>query len=166
MTPIVIACVGSPFGADSLGHAVAEILRAHPGVQSLPENLLRIVASDRPQLNLLTQIEGAQLAIIVDAVEGEQAPGEIVYIDAEQLAADTGRLSSHSVGVAEALALGRALDQLPPRLLIIALSMGKSLRWQPDNEDLAQLADSVINEVVRSAPALDITPNPTCESRG
>lgn len=166
MNPIVVACVGSPFGADNLGHRVAQILFAHPVVQSLPEQLLRIEASDRPQLNLLAQIEGAQLAIIVDAVQGGLAPGQLLRIDAAQLAGDGGRLSSHAVGVAEALALGRALDLLPPRVLIMGLTMGESLQWQPDSEVLRKLADSVVGEVAQFRVQLELSHNAIAPSEG
>jgi len=149
MSAIVIACVGSPFGADNLGLAVAETLRSHPVVQSCPEHLLRIEASDRPQLNLLSQIEGAELAIIVDAVRGEYEVGQIACISEGQLDGDGGQLSSHDIGVAQALALGRALNSLPSRLLILGISVGELPEWLPESEDLMRLADSIVGEVVR-----------------
>jgi hydrogenase maturation protease len=147
MGEIVIACVGSPYGADRLGHAVADILRRHPALQTFPEGMIRIEACDRPQLNLLAHIEGAQLAIIVDAMQCEKPPGHLMWLNVDQLATGAERLSSHAVGVAEALALGRALNMLPPRLLMVGLSIGESLQWKPKPEDLAKLADNIINKV-------------------
>lgn len=158
MTPIVVACVGSPFGADRLGHLVAEILRTYPALRALPQNLLRIEASDRPQLNLLHQIEGAQLAIIVDAVLGAPS-GQIMHMSPDQLADEAGRMSSHGVGVAETLALGRELNLLPTCLKIIGLGIGaadeNAIQNLPSYEDLENLADSIVDEVTCFARQLD-----------
>lgn len=160
MTAIVIACVGSPFGADNLGHMVAEILRNHRILKSLPENLLRIESSDRPQLNLLNQIQGVDLAIIVDAVRDSLSPGQILRISADQLIEEDDQLSSHAIGVAEALALGQTLDLLPPRLLIMGLSVGQSQNWEPGSEDLTKLADTIVDEVVRFVSTLGNVQSP------
>ena len=76
--------------------------------------------------------EGAQLmlawrdaphVIIIDAVSSSGVPGTIYRLDAavDPLPAYFFRCSSHAFGVAEAVEMGRALDELPAELIIYGI---------------------------------------------
>jgi hydrogenase maturation protease len=57
------------------------------------------------------------MAIIVDAAEPRAHPGAIHRLDlnTQPVPHDLARCSSHGLGLAEALELGKVLDQLPKR---------------------------------------------------
>ena len=60
---------------------------------------------------------------VVDAVVGGGEVGDIVRVEAHDTEIDTAvpRTSSHSFGVAEAIALGRQLGELPRRLVVYGI---------------------------------------------
>jgi hydrogenase maturation protease len=96
--------VGNPWRRDDgAGPAVA---RAAGGV------------STGDPARLLELWEGARHAVIVDACASGAAPGTIHHGDAGRPARPA---STHGFGVADAIALGRSLGRLPPRLDIYAI---------------------------------------------
>ena len=100
---------------DGVGPAAAaEIERQHlPGV--------RVVICDGDPAGLLEAWAGLDLAIVVDAVRCVPAtPGRVHRCPAGQL--ERGRTaSSHGLGIPDALALGRALDRCPRRVVVFAV---------------------------------------------
>lgn len=72
---------------------------------------------------LLEALGRAPAAIIVDAADFGAAPGSVLRIDvaAGPLPALAGSWSTHGIGLAEALELGRVLGRLPPRCVLFAI---------------------------------------------
>ncbi|WP_459867259.1 hydrogenase maturation protease [Endothiovibrio diazotrophicus] len=121
VTALVLG-VGSPFGDDRLGWVLVERLRASGFPARVPE--VRFETADRPGALLLAALEGVEEAILVDAVEGGLAPGEIVRLEGTAVEGRAESLfSSHGLGVGPALQLGRALGQLPPRLILYGIQL-------------------------------------------
>lgn len=79
-------------------------------------------------MTILNAWDGAALAVIVDAAISGASPGTIHRLEAgaEPLPRDMARCSSHGLGLAEAVQLGRVLGRLPARLVIYAVE-AKSL---------------------------------------
>ena len=124
MTSIHIIGIGSPMGLDCIGwEAVKELQRRALG-QLFPGGRIRLSSCDRPGSRLVTLLEQTPAAILIDALQGGATPGEVYRFTPENLSAYPGALSSHDVGVAQALALGAALGQLPPRLVIYGIETG------------------------------------------
>ncbi len=71
--------------------------------------------------------QDAEVVFLIDAVSSGAAPGTVHRIDAhtESLPTDFFRSSSHSFGLAESIELARAMNQLPPRLIVYGIE-GKS----------------------------------------
>src|SRR3982751_5456111 len=69
---------------------------------------------------LMQAWEGAARVILCDAVVSGGAPGTIYRLDAQAgpIPARFFNYSTHAFSVAEAVELARALDRLPPRLII------------------------------------------------
>ncbi len=67
--------------------------------------------------------EGARTVILIDAVQSGAAPGSIHRLDARSQPFPAGfrGCSTHAFGVAEAIELARALDRLPPRLVVYGI---------------------------------------------
>jgi hydrogenase maturation protease len=117
-----VLALGNPLrGDDGIGSAVLEALaqsgRMPPGVELLDGGTAGL------ETTLL--LEGCRCAIIVDAANLERAPGEWARITSGDAALrpDDMHLGEavHNAGLAEALALGKALDILPPELTIYAV---------------------------------------------
>lgn len=117
----VVIGVGSEFRRDDgAGPQVVARLRQ----QVAPTVELRF--SDGDPAGLIEAWEGAELAIVVDTVLAEPAqPGRL-----HRLVLDRGHpdlqpaVSSHGLGLSEAIGLGQALGRMPERLIVHAVEAG------------------------------------------
>ena len=117
----VVVGIGSCFGDDAVGPAVARALAAGPALP-LPA---RVVALERADLALLEALRGVELAVIVDALEADAAPGRVRRLRREELEAQRRPTSSHALGVAGVLALAEALGVLPRCIEIIGIELAE-----------------------------------------
>jgi hydrogenase maturation protease len=114
---VVVIGVGNEYrGDDGVGPAVLMLLR-----DDIPEGVA-LVPSDGEPTRLVEAWTGASTAIVVDAVAASGSPpGALHRLDvtanAESVPSRQGT-SSHDLGVGSAVALGRALDRMPGRLLV------------------------------------------------
>ncbi len=102
---------------DGAGLEVARRLR----VLEVPT--LEVVAREGDQAGLLEDWRDAREVLILDAASSGSRPGTIHRHDATSgaLPACLSRTSTHALGVAEAIELGRALGRLPPSLRVYAI---------------------------------------------
>lgn len=115
---ILIAAIGNPDrGDDGIGHLVAASL-----AERLPPDVTLTVRRG-DLLSLIEDWAGFDAVICVDAAAAIGAPGRIHRIDmeADELPAGLSFPSSHAFGLAEAIALGRALKSAPDILIIYAI---------------------------------------------
>jgi len=105
-------------GDDAAGLLVARHLREFAGPQ------VTILENSGSMTDLLAAWEGVEAVILIDAVRGGGQPGGIYRFPEHddpllvELFADA---SSHAWGLAQAVALGRVLKQLPPYLVIYGI---------------------------------------------
>ncbi len=88
---------------------------------------LQVELAELPGIGLLSLLEGARTAILVDAVHSNDKAGTIHLFSDDQLEAFTeGTGSAHGWGVAETLSLGRALipSGMPEEILLIGIEAG------------------------------------------
>ncbi|HTN49631.1 MAG TPA: hydrogenase maturation protease [Burkholderiaceae bacterium] len=121
MKRTAILGIGSPFGDDRAGWLVIDTLQASLDEHERASAGLTLAALDRPGAELLEHLRGADRAVLIDAVRDAGAPGAVVRLDPAQLEA-TVHVSSHGLGVAEALALGAALQALPPEFTVLGIA--------------------------------------------
>ena len=110
-----VVCLGSPFrGDDAVGPLVADRLRA-AGASVLD-------CADEPT-RLLEMWAELDTLVVVDAVTTGARPGTLHRLDAGggPLPRDVGLASTHAVGVADALELGRELARAPRRAVVLGL---------------------------------------------
>jgi hydrogenase maturation protease len=106
-------------GDDAAGRIVADLLRGRA-----PANV-RIVEHDGEATALLAELQSAHQAWLIDAAQSGTPPGTIHRIDcATDAPLPRGALSSHGLGLAEAIALARTLDTLPPYCIVYAIVAG------------------------------------------
>jgi hydrogenase maturation protease len=129
---VLVLGVGNPLrGDDGVGPRVIQELED----RRLPEEVETLDAGTGG-LDLLHLIEGRSRVIIVDAADVDRvtgptareqiAPGEFIRFTPDQVhlvdAAD--RLSFHHAGLAEVLALARALDRPLPPIVVFGVQPG------------------------------------------
>lgn len=115
MAEIAIIGVGSPFGADNVGETVIGELRSK--FSSCDQ--VELAYYDRPGIYLLECIKKFKTVHLVDAVLSQRPVGTLYRFEGfAELKASKSLFSSHSLGVAEVLALGEAMGLLPQTLII------------------------------------------------
>jgi hydrogenase maturation protease len=131
----VVIGIGNPFrNDDGIGPAVAAQIEE----QRLPG--VRVVMSDGEPAGLLEAWAGAGLTVVVDAIH---------RLTVSQLEADGTAASSHGLGMPDALRLGRALGQLPRRMVILAVEAADT----GAGNELSQPVATALPEVVAAVMA-------------
>jgi hydrogenase maturation protease len=139
---------------DGCGPSVIRALRG-----TVPSEVELAVADPSGLLELW---QGAELAIVVDAMRSGAPAGTVVRLDGDRLeSAPPGRpTSSHGLSIPDAVGLGRALGRLPSRLvayLIEVADVGPGAGLSPEVAlAVGRAADRVRSElagtVVEPAP--------------
>lgn len=117
----VVIGIGNPDrGDDAAGRLAARRLA---GVLS---SGIEVRELDGEVTSLLAAIEKAAVAYVIDACASGAKAGTVRRFDvaAGPLPHETFSLSSHGLGLAEAIELARALGQLPPRCIVYAIEAG------------------------------------------
>lgn len=147
---VVVVGAGNRFRRDDgVGAAAVDVLQG-----SLPSGV-EVVESDGEAARLLDAWEGADLAVVIEAVRRGDAPGTVtrVRVDGEPGAPRTRDTpsGSHDLGMGAAIELGRALGRLPGRLVIVGvepqdLGQGEGLS-PPVQASLARVVAAVAGEI-------------------
>ena len=118
---LVIGIGNSLRGDDAVGRKVASRIRE----RNIPS--VRVLEHDGEGASLMELWKGARTVILVDAVSSPAKPGTICRFDATHhpLPQRIFQNSTHAFGLNEAVELSRALNQIPPRLIIYGIE-GKS----------------------------------------
>jgi len=114
----IVLGIGNPDrGDDGAGRAVAGRLRG-----TLPEGVF-LAEVDGEATDLVALLESADTAYLVDACVSGAPAGTVHRIDlgSAPLPPGTFGLSTHGLGIAEAVELARALGPLPARCVVYAI---------------------------------------------
>jgi hydrogenase maturation protease len=145
--------LGSPFGDDRAGWAVAQILAGWHW-----QSRVAIECLDRPGVGLLERFGKSDCVIVIDAVRSGALPGSVLRIEPAGIAAGAAECSSHAFGVAGAVALARALDALPARLAVFGIEAARldGAEFSPEVEAaIPLLAAEVVRYVETLAPSAE-----------
>jgi hydrogenase maturation protease len=149
----VVMGVGNPYGGDdAAGLSAARRLRG-----SVRDGIA-VVEQTGEGTALLEAWRGAAAVILVDAVQSGAPAGTIHRLDARvtRVPMRYFRHSTHHFGVAEAIELGRVLNELPRRLMLFGIegkdfSPGTSLSVEVD-----RAVSDVVRQVLRALEAAGI----------
>ncbi|TDY04200.1 hydrogenase maturation protease [Thiohalophilus thiocyanatoxydans] len=144
MKALLIAGIGSPFGADQLGWQVVDDLQKSAAATLQHCTFLKL---DRPGAGLIERLQGYARVILIDALQAGRPRGTLVRLDAEQISEQAAGLSSHNFGVAEAVALGRVMGQLPQELVLYGLDAGEKPDMAFETGETEQLVARVVHEL-------------------
>lgn len=149
MNPVRILGIGSPSGDDQAGWLVVDALAAL-GVQARSDVVIDKL--DRPGVQLLALLENADWVILVDAMQADGRPGQVQRFDRKDWPAYREGLSSHGLGVIDALLLARELGQLPARLDVYGITIGSANPGESVHvavmEAATQLARRIADELI------------------
>lgn len=120
---VIVIGVGNKFRRDDgVGPLVLARLR-----QAVPDSV-RLAVSDGEPTGLVEAWTGAELAVVVDALRADPAdapaPGRTHRLVIDQVAAEpVSTVSSHGLGLGDAIGLAQALGRMPNRLVIHAVEV-------------------------------------------
>lgn len=150
MKTVVIGCGNLLASDDAVGIEVIKILSQ----RELPPHV-ELIEAGTPGLSLIHMLEGADKAIIVDAVMSGAEPGTIYRFTAENLPSrDIVPSSLHDLNLVDAIELGRQLqDELMPRdIVIIGVEISRAEKFRiglsPEVERvIPRLVEAVLKEL-------------------
>jgi len=150
--PLRIIGIGSPFCGDQLGLQAVALLQQETRLSSLPVEPQFLVL-DRPGSGLIEYFTGAGAVVLIDAMQSGQPAATVQRLNSDELLHQAGLPSSHSLGVAETLALAEALGALPQQLFIYGIEAGEAALpecWYPAllallRQDLSTLPGSALS---------------------
>lgn len=144
MSPIHILGIGSPAGDDQAGWLTIDALLA-AGLRS--EDGLVIEKLDRPGASLIPLLDKAAWVILIDAMQGSGPAGRIRHFDQADWPQHTKGLSTHGVGVLDALSLACALGSLPPRIDLYGIEIGSANPGEQAGDDIASAAQQLARSI-------------------
>lgn len=151
MKPILVLGIGSPFGDDQLGWQAIDLLKNRAEIQAFLKNQLHLEKCDRPGLNLLTLMQGAETVFLIDAIKSDGNEGALHRWENLEIEKMSRFISSHQIGVAEAIKLGRVLNQLPKNVILYGIEIteiGFEKIAEPINQSLNLLVERLLFELV------------------
>jgi hydrogenase maturation protease len=147
----VVIGVGNEFRRDDgAGPEVVARLRGR-----VPEGT-ELVVSDGEPVRMIEVWTGSPLAVIVDAVRAEPAaPGRLHRLVVDRAAAGPPRpVSSHGLGLGDAIALALALDRMPGRLIVHAVEAADLSQGTGLTPAVAAVIDALAAAVLRDLTSL------------
>ncbi|MFC3119745.1 hydrogenase maturation protease [Jhaorihella thermophila] len=115
---LAVIGIGNPRrGDDAVGREVARWLRGRAPQRA------RVLDTDGEPASLIALLDGLAAVWIVDACRSGARAGAIRRLDvsATALPSELTTVSTHGLGLAEAIELARAIDRLPPHCVVYAI---------------------------------------------
>jgi hydrogenase maturation protease len=143
---IVIIGIGNEFqGDDGVGPFVVQELRA----RDLPEDVVTFQC--REGLALMELWRDKEMAILVDAVTSGAAPGSVFRFEAhmESPGKPSFRGTTHNYGLPEAIELGKAMNLLPPHVVVYGIEGKRFDAGMGLSIDVETAAEGVVQSIVK-----------------
>lgn len=124
-----VTCIGlgSPYGDDQIAWLVIDKLSEM--IEHHSEHGIKLIRLDRSGAQLLELLSSSHKTIIIDATASSAKAGTLHHFNKQQLLQrlDDGFLlpSSHSLGLAAALALGETMGELPADLEFYGIELAR-----------------------------------------
>lgn len=142
--PLILG-IGNPRrGDDAAGRLLAERLNA-----AFPVDAFDCQTLDGEAASIIEAWSGRPLAIVVDSAVSGAPAGSIRRFDAiaAPLPAIFKTLSTHGIGLPEAIELARALGRLPERLIVYAIEGGRYNLNDQVSPEIDQALETLIKQI-------------------
>jgi hydrogenase maturation protease len=143
MIALRILGVGSPSGDDQAGWLTVDALLAAE-VQSTEIDIQKL---DRPGAHLITLLDDVARVILIDAMQSHEPVGHIRHFSAADWPAYRHGLSSHGLGMLDALALARELGGLPSRIDLYGIEIGAANPGEPASSEVRAAAQQLARRI-------------------
>lgn len=144
--PALVVGLGNPDrGDDGVGPAVVAQLR-----DRVPDRV-HVTTRAGDLLAMLGEWNGLDVLFCIDAAASMGMPGRVHRFDvsSEPLPRDfSAPASSHALGLADTLAMGRVLDLLPPTVIVFAIEGENFETGAPLSKAVASVIGATANMVV------------------
>jgi hydrogenase maturation protease len=151
-TALIIGIGNASRGDDAAGLIAARLIKE--ALLALPDppdpGRVAVLEQDGEGTALVALWEGAGTVILIDAARSGAAPGSIHRFDVRSQPLPVGlrRCSTHAFGVVEAIELARALDRLPPRLIVYGIEGRSFSAGEVPSEAVEAAARAVVERVL------------------
>jgi hydrogenase maturation protease len=149
---VLVIGVGNGLRGDDA--AGLEVVRRLHGLEA--SGGIRVRAHEGEGLALLDLWEDADAVVLVDTVRSGAPAGTIHRLDValEPVPAGSHHSTSHAIGPAEAIELGRALGALPARFVVYGVEAARFTTGAGLSDEVARAVDPLCAAVEREARAL------------
>jgi len=139
---VVLGCGNTLMGDDGVGIRVVERLQK----MGLPDNV-EIIEAGVGGMAILSWIEDADKAVIVDAVQtGNEPPGTVYeFTDRELPPSDMFMLSLHDLNLVDTINVGRIVQKMPGEIVIIGVEVKRVAEF---TRELTPEVEGAIPEVL------------------
>lgn len=153
MKKVMIIGIGSPFGDDQIGWKVSQQIKDYPPLKYLLKQAVSVVDYDRPGVRLLEHMRGADIVYLIDGVVSDKPVGTIYRLVNHEIETFMPVLSSHMIGLAETLKLGRVLNELPAMIILYGIEIRSIASSEVSelfalNKSITDVVQSLANEVL------------------
>jgi hydrogenase maturation protease len=150
--------IGSPFGDDRAGWSAAALLAANPFV-TCSAGQIEVRTLDRPGSLLLAEFGQSNAVILIDAVCSGALPGTILRLEADTVSAAHSLLSSHGLGVAQAVGLARQLGGLPAQFVFFGLEVEHGFTGRGLSPAVTAALPRLVEQIIQQAEVwMELTP--------
>jgi hydrogenase maturation protease len=137
---LVVGLGSSHRGDDASGpEVVAEVAALR-----LPDVEVMVMADPAALLDLPRSVD---LLVLVDAMRSGAAPGQVAVLTEGELPPGTAA-NTHELGLADVIELARALDRVPPRLVIVAIEAAHFDHGMPMSSAVQEAVPAAVRTVV------------------
>lgn len=145
---LLIIGIGNPFRGDDAAGMMAARLLKDSGLDSAI-----VIEHSGEGASLMETWKGADAIILIDAVSSGGVPGTIHRLEpiSNPLPAHMFQSSTHAFGLPQAIEMARALDELPPRLIVFGI---EAANFKPGAElspevraALPEVAKQIVSEM-------------------
>ncbi len=142
--PLVIGVGNRDRGDDGIGPLVADAVRARCDGRVI----IHVAEGDLSDLPM--RWEPDQDVIVIDATVSGRSPGEVTAVNAlvDGLDVESGLLSSHGIGLAEAVELGRLLGRLPRSLVIFGIEARRFEHFEAVADEVAGAVSDLVERII------------------
>ncbi|WP_126452959.1 nickel-dependent hydrogenase large subunit [Sulfuriflexus mobilis] len=145
---VVVLGIGTAQTADDVGLRLLEQLQQDTVLAPYLADRLALYTTGQPALDWQRYIRSGDRVFVIDALLADVMPDRLVVFDGAALAPATGTLSSHAIGLRDALLLSPLWGQETNAVTVLGIRVGVEGEQPPDTDELQQLAEQVRERVL------------------